>query len=60
AEHSFLLVIVSAHSLASLAYLLSDEFFEIKSQRKSVFQQTASQPTVFDTQQTAILQHSTT
>jgi hypothetical protein len=30
AEHSFLLVIVAAHSLASSAFLLSDEFLQIK------------------------------
>ncbi|MGB2620565.1 MAG: hypothetical protein WBC57_25520, partial [Candidatus Acidiferrales bacterium] len=42
AEHSFLLVIVSAHSLASLGFLLSDEFFELKLQRNCVFQQTVS------------------
>src|SRR5580704_8770321 len=39
AEHSFLLVIVSAHSLASLGFLLSDEFCELKLQRNCVFQQ---------------------
>src|ERR1700674_5163373 len=41
AEHSFLLVIVSAHSLVSLAFLTSDEFFQLKLRRKWVFQQTA-------------------
>src|ERR1700682_2188729 len=41
AEHSFLLVVVAAHSLFSLAFLTSDEFFELKLQRKWVFQQTA-------------------
>src|SRR6267154_5686769 len=41
AEHSFLLVIVAAHSLVSLAFLLSDEIFELKLQRKWVFQQAA-------------------
>src|SRR6202166_70241 len=40
-EHSFLLVVVAAHSLVSLAFLTSDEFFELKLQRKWVFQQTA-------------------
>src|SRR5580704_4737061 len=42
AEHSFLLVIVAAHSLVSLDFLYSDEFFELKLQRKCVFQQTAN------------------
>jgi hypothetical protein len=42
AEHSFLLVVVAAHSLVSLAFLTSDEFFELKLQRKWVFQQTVS------------------
>src|SRR5271156_4597557 len=42
AEHSFLLIIVSAHSLASLLFLLSDEFFDSKLQKKGVFQQTVS------------------
>src|ERR1700680_3043537 len=41
AEHSFLLVIVAAHSLASLDFLHSDEFPELKLQQKCVFQQTA-------------------
>ncbi|MGC2282750.1 MAG: hypothetical protein WA603_22245, partial [Candidatus Acidiferrales bacterium] len=41
AEHSFLLVIVSAHSLASLTFLTSDEFLDLKLQKKGVFQQTA-------------------
>ncbi|MFZ0737022.1 MAG: hypothetical protein WBL70_00845, partial [Candidatus Acidiferrales bacterium] len=44
AEHSFLLIIVAAHSLASLVFLLSDEFFELKLQRNCIFQQTASRP----------------
>jgi hypothetical protein len=35
------LLIVTAHSLVSLAFLTSDEFFELKLQRKWVFQQTA-------------------
>jgi integrase len=39
AEHSFLLVIVSAHSLASLTFFTSDEFFQLKLQKKWVFQQ---------------------
>src|SRR5271156_5727567 len=42
AEHSFLLIIVSAHSLASLLFLLSDEFFDSKLQKKGVFQQTVN------------------
>jgi hypothetical protein len=37
-----LLVVVAAHSLISLAFLTSDEFFELKLQRKWVFQQTAN------------------
>src|ERR1700686_3983726 len=41
AEHSFLLVVVAAHSLVSLTFLTSDEFFELKLQREWVFQQTA-------------------
>src|ERR1019366_3142411 len=41
AEHSFLLVVVAAHSLVSLAFLTSDEFFQLKLRRKWVFQQTA-------------------
>src|SRR5579872_57063 len=41
AEHSFLLVIVAAHSLVSMDFLHSDEFFELKLQRKCIFQQTA-------------------
>src|ERR1700724_327614 len=40
AEHSFLLVIVAAHSLVSLVFLHSDEFLELKLQLKCVFQQT--------------------
>jgi uncharacterized protein YecE (DUF72 family) len=42
AEHSVLLIIIAAHSLASLDFLLSDEFFELKLQKKWVFQQAAS------------------
>src|SRR5580704_749228 len=42
AEHSFLLIIIAAHSLASLDFLLSDEFFELKLQKKWVFQQAVS------------------
>jgi hypothetical protein len=42
AEHSFLLIIVSAHSLASLTFLTSDEFRDLKLQKKAVFQQTAN------------------
>src|SRR6202522_729481 len=42
AEHSFLLTIVSAHSLASLTLLTSDEFLDLKLQKKGVFQQTAN------------------
>src|SRR5579862_4573957 len=41
AEHSFLLVVVAAHSLVSLTFLTSDEFFELKLQQEWVFQQTA-------------------
>src|SRR6202522_3579689 len=41
AEHSFLLVIVAVHSLASLTFLTSDEFLDLKLQKKGVFQQTA-------------------
>src|SRR5580765_7639851 len=41
AEHSFLLVVVAAHLLVSLAFLHSDEFLELKLQRTCVFQQTA-------------------
>jgi hypothetical protein len=37
-----LLVIVAAHSLASWAFLLSDDFFELKLQRNCIFQQTAN------------------
>jgi len=36
---SFLLVIVAPHSLASLTFFTSDEFFRLKSQKKWVFQQ---------------------
>jgi hypothetical protein len=39
AKHSFLLVIVSAHSLVSLTFLTSDEFFQLKLQRNCIFQQ---------------------
>ena len=42
AEHSFLLIIVPAHSLASLTFLTSDKFFDLKLQKKGVFQQTVS------------------
>ncbi|MGC1474655.1 MAG: hypothetical protein WA804_02340, partial [Terriglobales bacterium] len=42
AEHSFLLIIVSAHSLASWTFLTSDEFLDLKLQKEWVFQQTAS------------------
>jgi hypothetical protein len=42
AEHSFLLIIVAAHSLASLTFCTSDEFFQLKLQKKRVFQQAAS------------------
>ncbi|MFZ0335745.1 MAG: hypothetical protein WBD21_08100, partial [Candidatus Acidiferrales bacterium] len=41
AEHSFLLVIVSAHSLVSLNLFTSDEFFQLKLHKKRVFQQAA-------------------
>jgi hypothetical protein len=37
AEHSFLLVIVAAHSLAFSAFLLSDEFPQIKVAVRAVF-----------------------
>jgi CRISPR/Cas system-associated endonuclease Cas1 len=43
AEDSFLLVVVSAHSLASLTFFTSDEFFRLKLQKKWVFQQAANQ-----------------
>jgi hypothetical protein len=46
AEHSFLRIIVSAHSLASLDFLLSDEFLDLKLQKEWVFQQTVSRVTV--------------
>ena len=42
AEHSFLLIIVSAHSLASWTFLTSDEFLDLKLQKEWVFQQTAN------------------
>src|SRR5271170_486421 len=45
AEHSFLLVIVSAHSLASWTFLTSDEFLDLKLQKEWVFQQTANRVT---------------
>src|ERR1700693_1572223 len=41
AEHSFLLFVVAAHSLVSLAFLQSDEFPLIRLQRNGIFQQTA-------------------
>ncbi|MGH9735168.1 MAG: hypothetical protein ACRD8A_11335, partial [Candidatus Acidiferrales bacterium] len=41
AEHSFLLVIVSAHSLVSLTFFTSDEFFQLKLHKEWVFQQAA-------------------
>src|ERR1700680_3569280 len=41
AEHSFLLVVVAAHSLVSLAFLTSDEFYQLKLQRSGIFQQAA-------------------
>jgi hypothetical protein len=41
AEHSFLLVIFSAHSLVSLAFFASDESLELKLRRGWFFQQTA-------------------
>jgi hypothetical protein len=41
AEHSFLQVVVAAHSLVSLAFLQSDEFSLIRLQRNGIFQQTA-------------------
>src|ERR1700687_5998209 len=41
AEHSCLLVIVAAHSLVSLTFLHSDEFYQLKLQRNGIFQQTA-------------------
>jgi hypothetical protein len=37
-----LLIIVSAHSLASLTFFASDEFFQLKLQSEWVFQQTAN------------------
>jgi hypothetical protein len=37
AEYSFLLVIVAAHSLASSAFLLSDEFPQSKVAARPVF-----------------------
>jgi hypothetical protein len=40
-----LLVIVSAHSLASLTFFTSDEFFQLKLQNKWGFQQAASRVT---------------
>ncbi|MFZ3258918.1 MAG: hypothetical protein WBD21_08425, partial [Candidatus Acidiferrales bacterium] len=43
AEHSFLLVIVSAHSLVSLNLFTSDEFFQLKLHKKRVFQQAAKE-----------------
>src|SRR6202047_1891834 len=46
AEHSFLLVIVSAHSLASLTFFTSDEFFQLKLRKKRVFQQAANRELV--------------
>src|SRR5271169_120634 len=50
AEHSFLLVIVSAHSLASLTFFTSDEFFQLKLQKKWAFQQAASEEGVITSQ----------
>src|ERR1700693_5020158 len=41
AEHSFLLVVVAAHSLVSLTFLHSDEFYQLKLQRSGIFQQAA-------------------
>src|SRR5271170_5296616 len=41
-EHSFLLIIVSAHSLASLTFLLQTSFSTQSCTRKEVFQQTVS------------------
>jgi hypothetical protein len=41
AEHSLLLVIVSAHSLVSFTFLHSDEFFQINLQLNGIFQQAA-------------------
>jgi len=40
-----LLIIVSAHSLASLTFLTSDELLDLKLQKKRVFQQTVSRIT---------------
>jgi hypothetical protein len=40
-----LLIIVSAHSLASLTFFASDEFFQLKLQSEWVFQQTVSRVT---------------
>jgi hypothetical protein len=37
AEYSFLLVIVAAHSLASSAFLISDEFPQCKVAARAVF-----------------------
>jgi len=36
-----LLVVVAAHSLVSLTFLHSDEFYQLKLQRNGIFQQTA-------------------
>src|SRR5450631_623209 len=41
AEHSILLVIVSAHSLVSLTFFLQTRFVELKLQKNCIFQQTA-------------------
>src|SRR5271170_3044598 len=41
-EHPCLLVVISAHSLASLTFFTSDELLQLKLQKKRVFQQAVS------------------